>query len=161
MTKNEPTALDLASASLLAPFGIDEAALERVFALVRAHRADDADLYFQLSRAESWMLEEGQVKSGSFAIDQGVGVRVVSGEKTAFAYADDISPESLEAAARVTRAIATQGGDAAAAVPSVRAAAALYAPVDPVSALDDAEKQELQGLLHARGQASRRRPPAG
>ena len=88
------------------------ATLERVFALVRAHRADDADLYFQLSRSEGWMLEEGQVKSGSFSIDQGVGVRVVSGEKTAFAYADDISPESLEAAARVTRAIAAQGGDA-------------------------------------------------
>ncbi len=111
MTKLEPTALDLAKASLLSPNGIDEAALERAFSLVRAHRADDADLYFQLARSESWMLEEGQVKSGSFSIDQGVGVRVVSGEKTAFAYADDISPESLEAASRVTRAIAAQGGD--------------------------------------------------
>ncbi len=114
MTKNEPTAFQLAESSLLAPNGIDEGALERVFALVRAHRADDADLYFQLSRSESWMLEEGEVKSGSFAIDQGVGVRVVSGEKTAFAYADDISPASLEAAATVTRAIASQGGDASA-----------------------------------------------
>ena len=85
MTKIEPTAFDLAQASLLAPNGIDEGVLEGVFAAVRAHRADDADLYFQLSRSESWMLEEGQVKSGSFAIDQGVGVRVVSGEKTAFA----------------------------------------------------------------------------
>src|SRR5512145_280950 len=99
---NDLSAIHHASASLLTPFGIDETALERVFALIRANRADDADLYFQLARSESWMLEEGQVKSGSFAIDQGVGVRVVSGEKTAFAYADDISRESLEAAACVT-----------------------------------------------------------
>ncbi|HRE15016.1 MAG TPA: DNA gyrase modulator, partial [Usitatibacteraceae bacterium] len=89
---------------------LDEAALERAFALVRAHRADDADLYFQLARAESWMLEEGEVKSGSFSLDQGVGVRVVAGEKTAFAYADDLTAEALESAARVTRAIAAPGG---------------------------------------------------
>jgi TldD protein len=153
MTKIEPTALDLARAALLAPFGIDEGVLDRVFGLVRAHRADDADLYFQLARAEGWMLEEGQVKSGSFSIDLGVGVRVVSGEKTAFAYADDISAESLAAAATVTRAIAAQGGDAQSAVPSVRVAAALYAPVDPVSALDDAQKVLLLERLEKRARA--------
>ena len=103
MNRPESISYQIAEASLLSPNGIDEAALERVFAIVRANRADDADLYFQLSRAESWMLEEGQVKSGSFSIDQGVGVRVVSGEKTAFAYADDISPESLAAAGRGPR----------------------------------------------------------
>ena len=154
MTRNEPTALDLAGDSLLAPNGIDEAALERVFALVRAHRADDADLYFQLSRAESWMLEEGQVKSGSFSIDQGVGVRVVAGEKTAFAYADDITPEALASAARVTRAIAAQGGDGAAQAPAPRAAAALYAPIDPVSGLDDGAKVNLLERLEKRARAA-------
>ncbi len=154
MTKIEPTAFDLAKASLLAPNGIDEGVLERVFDCVRANRADDADLYFQLSRSESWMLEEGQVKSGSFAIDQGVGVRVVSGEKTAFAYADDISPASLEAAAKVTRAIAAQGGDGAAATPVSRAAVPLYAPVDPVSALDDADKVRLLERLEKRARAA-------
>jgi TldD protein len=154
MTKNEPTAMDIAGAALLSPNGIDEEALERVFGLVRAHRADDADLYFQLSSAESWMLEEGQVKSGSFSIDQGVGVRVVSGEKTAFAYADDISPASLEAAARVTRAIAAQGGDASAPAPVARAAAPLYAPIDPVSALDDAAKVRLLERLEKRARAA-------
>ena len=153
MTKNEPTSFQLAEASLLAPNGIDEGVLERVFACVRAHRADDADLYFQLSRSESWMLEEGQVKSGSFAIDQGVGVRVVSGEKTAFAYADDIAPASLEAAAKVTRAIAAQGGDAAAPATARRSTQPLYAPVDPVSALDDSEKVRLLERLEKRARA--------
>ncbi|HRA23381.1 MAG TPA: metalloprotease TldD [Usitatibacteraceae bacterium] len=154
MNRPEPTAFQLADAALLAPNGIDESVLERTFALVRAHRADDADLYFQLSRAESWMLEEGQVKSGSFAIDQGVGVRVVSGEKTAFAYADDITPASLEAAARVTRAIAAQGGEARAAAPVERPASPLYAPIDPVSALDDAEKVRLLERLEKRARAA-------
>ena len=89
MTKAGPTTLDIAKATLLAPFGIDELATERIFGTILAHRADDADLFFQYNRSEGWTLEEGEVKSGSYSIHQGVGVRVVSGEKTAFAYADD------------------------------------------------------------------------
>ncbi|HEX4780232.1 MAG TPA: DNA gyrase modulator, partial [Usitatibacter sp.] len=85
---------------------MDELATRKVFGTILAHKADDADLYFQYNRSESWALEEGEVKSGSYSIDQGVGVRVVAGEKTAFAYADDINPDALEAAAKVTRAIA-------------------------------------------------------
>src|ERR671910_424083 len=101
MTKAGPTTLDIAKATLLAPFGIDEAATDKVFGTILAHRADDADLYFQYNRSEGWTLEEGEVKSGSFSIDQGVGVRVVAGEKTAFAYSDDINAEALLGAARV------------------------------------------------------------
>ena len=108
MTKSGPTSLEIARATLLAPFGIDEIATGNVFGTILAHRADDADLYFQYNRSEGWTLEEGQVKSGSFSIDQGVGVRVVAGEKTAFAYADDIQPDALLAAARVTRAAASK-----------------------------------------------------
>src|SRR3954471_23398955 len=110
MTKLEPSTLDIAKATLLAPFGIDEAATRKTFGTILAHKADDADLYFQYNRSEGWSLEEGEVKSGSYSIDQGVGVRVVAGEKTAFAYADDIHPEALLAAAKVTRAIAADGG---------------------------------------------------
>src|ERR1700740_1352848 len=112
MTKPGPSSLEIAKATLLAPFGIDDAATRSGFGTILAHKADDADLYFQYNRSEGWTLEEGQVKSGSFSIDQGVGVRGVAGEKTAFAYADDINPEALESAAKVTRAIAAQGGDA-------------------------------------------------
>src|SRR5512141_1178310 len=133
MTKIEPSTLDIAQATLLAPFGIDEVATQRVFGTILAHKADDADLYFQYNRSEGWTLEEGEVKSGSFSIDQGVGVRVVAGEKTAFAYADDINPEALEAAAKVTRAIAADGGDPRPAQAIVRAGHALYAPIDPIA----------------------------
>jgi TldD protein len=147
MTKIEPTSLDIARATLLDPFGLDERATQEVFGTILAHRADDADLYFQYSRAESWTLEEGEVKSGSFSIDQGVGVRVVSGEKTAFAYSDDINPQALLAAAKVTRAIASDGGDRRIAAPVVRSGIALYAPIDPVAQFgDDAKVRILETL---------------
>ena len=97
MISREPTLerLSLAQALMLEPFGMSEATLARALALIAEHRVDDADLYFQTTRHEGWSLEEGIVKSGSFSIDQGVGVRAVCGEKTAFAYSDDLSAASL------------------------------------------------------------------
>jgi TldD protein len=152
MTKPEPNTLDIATATLLAPFGIDEVATRRVFGTILAHKADDADLYFQYNRSEGWTLEEGEVKSGTFSIDQGVGVRVVAGEKTAFAYADDINPDALESAGKVTRAIAADGGRAEPGKAIVRAGHALYAPIDPVAQFDDAAKVRILETLekHAR-----------
>ena len=147
MTKADFSPLDIAKATLLSPFGIDELATHRIFGTILAHRADDADLFFQYNRSEGWTLEEGEVKSGSFSIDQGVGVRVVSGEKTAFAYADDINPEALEAAAKVTRAIAADGGDGQPGRAIVRAGHALYAPIDPISQFDDAQKVRILETL--------------
>ena len=97
-----------AQATLLAPHALDHQALEQVFGQLLAHKVDYADLYFQYSRSEGWSLEEGIVKSGSFNIDQGVGVRAVAGEKTAFAYSDDISLPRWKSAAQATRAIARQ-----------------------------------------------------
>ena len=147
MTKIEPTPLDIAQATLLAPSGIDVSATARVFGTILAHKADDADLYFQYSRSEGWTLEEGQVKNGSYSIDQGVGVRVVSGEKTAFAYSDDITLEALDSAARVTRAIAADGGDRAVGAAVVHAGHGLYAPIDPVAQFDDARKVKILETL--------------
>jgi len=143
VTKPGPSTLDIAQAALLAPYGIDQQVTEKVFGTILAHRADDADLFFQYNRSEGWTLEEGQVKSGNYSIDQGVGVRVVSGEKTAFAYADDIQPQALEAAAKVTRAIAADGGDGKVGSAIVRAGAPLYPPIDPVALFDDARKVEI------------------
>ena len=147
MNKADFSTLDIARATLLTPFGIDEVATHRIFGTIMSHRADDADLFFQYNRAEGWTLEEGQVKSGSYSIDQGVGVRVVSGEKTAFAYADDINPEALEAAAKVTRAIAADGGSGRPGHAVVRSGHSLYAPIDPISQFDDASKVRILETL--------------
>ncbi len=134
---------ETASATLLAPHALDENRLQSVFGQIMAHRVDYADLYFQYSRSESWSLEEGIVKSGSFNIDQGVGVRAVSGEKTAFAYSDDISFNALQSAAQATRAIARQGGDGRAAIARQGELRVLYAPQDPLASLGAPEKVAL------------------
>jgi len=141
------TIFSLAQQSLLTPHALDASHLERVFGTMFAHKVDYADLYFQYTRAESWSLEEGIVKSGSFGIDQGVGVRAVSGEKTAFAYSDDISLAALESAATATRAIARQGGTQR--VPMLRSQLKastdknLYLSHDPIASLKDTDKVKL------------------
>lgn len=132
-----------ASDTLLVPNGLDSAQLSRVFGQIMTHDVDYADMYFQYSRSEGWSLEEGIVKSGSFNIDQGVGIRAVSGEKTAFAYSDDISLTALESAAQATRAIGRQGASAEAALVRRGQLRSLYEPRDPLKSLSDAEKVAL------------------
>jgi len=142
-----------ADRTLLTPYGLDASGLERVFGQIMTHKVDYADLYFQYSRSEGWSLEEGMVKSGSFNIDQGVGVRAVSGEKTAFAYSDDISLPALESAARATRAIASRGEQGATQVVSRTRGRELYLPQDPLASLADADKvrllEKLEGYARA------------
>ncbi len=142
-----------ANSCLLAPYEIDTAGLQRVFGQMLVHDVDYADLYFQYNRAEGWALEEGIVKSGSFNIDQGVGVRAVSGEKTAFAYSDDISMPALASAALATRAIARQG--AAQSVQAVRRSKGrdLYLPQDPIASLKDTDKVALLERLESYARA--------
>ncbi len=140
----EPNDLfNMADRCLLTPYEIDTARLQQVFGQILTHHVDYADLYFQYSRAEGWVLEEGIVKSGNFNIDQGVGVRAVSGEKTAFAYSDDISMPALTSAAQATRAIARQGvSHSVQAVKRCRGRE-LYMPQDPIASLKDTDKVML------------------
>jgi TldD protein len=145
----QTTHLEIARDTLLSPYSLTESSLDTVFGDIMTHDADYADLYFQYSRSEGWSLEEGRVKSGSFNIDQGVGVRVVSGEKTAFAYSDDISLTALRDAAVATRSIARVGGNGTAKpkmkAPTSRAGSlrSLYTPNDPVSSFSDADKVRI------------------
>ena len=148
MISREPTLerLAIARSLLLEPFGLTDAALSRALQTIATHRIDDADLYFQYTRNEGWSLEEGIVKSGSFGIDQGVGVRAVAGEKTAFAYSDDISEAALLDAAQTVRTIAASGQSRRVKVPSrgtVAGSRVLYAPLDPIATLDSAQKVAL------------------
>ena len=146
-----------AESTLLAPNEVDAAQLDGIFGQLAAHRVDDADLYFQYTRSEAWSLEEGQVKSGSFNIDQGVGVRAVVGDKTAFAYSDDIRLPAIREAANTVRAIAAAGQSAIARVPSRAQGRALYAPIDPLASLTESDKVSLLHRLedYARKQDSR------
>jgi TldD protein len=142
-----------AQSFLLAPHDLEAAKLSGVFGTMLTHRLDYADLYFQYSRSEGWSLEEGIVKSGSFNIDQGVGVRAISGEKTAFAYSDEISLPALRDAAQTTRAIATSGAQSGAqSAVRVRGKSALarraagqdlYRAEDPLASLPDEAKVKL------------------
>ena len=148
--------LATAQAALLAPYDLDLAKLGPVFGTLAEHRIDYADLYFQYTRSEGWSLEEGIVKSGSFNIEQGVGVRAIAGEKTAFAYSDDISFTALQDAARATRAIGRSGSAKSAKVAKRSAAPQLYQPVDPIGSLSS---QAKVGLLEKLEQLCRKVDP--
>ena len=147
------TSFATANQVLLAPYALDSRRLQAVFGQIMAHRVDYADLYFQYTRSESWSLEEGIVKSGSFNIDQGVGVRAVSGEKTAFAYSDDISLTALDAAAQATRAIARQGQAGRKRVARRASGHNLYTPQDPIASLQDQAKVALLERIERRARA--------
>jgi TldD protein len=134
-------AMTIARELILRPSGLDDARLDRVFGEVLAHCVDAADLYFQLAREEAWSLEDGIVKDGSASIEQGVGVRALAGEKTGFAYSDEIILPALEQASRAARAIAVQGGERRRVQAwQARAGHELYLAADPATALTDQEK---------------------
>ena len=149
MDKHAATLLTQARKTLLTPYGLDLAHLDKVFAQIMTHRVDYADLYFQYTRSEAWSLEEGIVKAGSFSIDEGVGVRALAGEKTAFAYSDDISAAALADAAATVRAIAAAGQERRVPALKKRAGHALYLTHDPLASLDAASKVRLLERLEA------------
>ena len=143
----EPNLSSLAVAReiLLTPFGLDEDKLLKALGTMFTHKVDYADLYFQSTKSEGWSLEEGIVKTGSFSIDQGVGVRAVSGDKTAFAYSDDISERALLEAAAATRTIARAGTGKIKIAGQMLAQGgrSLYLPDDPLASLDATAKVQL------------------
>jgi len=134
--------ISLAERRLLTPGGLSASDLDRVFSQLMGPSIDAADLYFQHSRSESWVLEEGIVKDGSHSIEQGVGVRAISGEKTGFSYSDEIVLPQLLEASRAARAIA-QGGAGAGKPLSLATGRGLYPAIDPVESLPNEDKIAL------------------
>ncbi len=124
---------------------LDTADVERVMASLLSAPVDFADIYFQCSHFESWSLEGGLIKEGNFSIEQGAGVRVVSGEKTGFAYSDILELPQLLAAAENVKAIVRHGQNGRVKVSSFAAPErqALYAAANPLLSLPDQEKIEL------------------
>ena len=152
-------ALDIARNDILASGDLSDRDLESTLGRLLEHSVDEADLYFQSTRFEAWVLEDGIVKQGSHNIEQGVGVRAVSGEKSGFAYSDELAPEALARAASAARSIARAGGDGRIQAWRSGSAPALYSALDPIESFDegtriallervDAEARELDPHVH-------------
>ncbi len=135
--------LGFARAALLRPAGLDEERVARIVGDVMGHAVDYADVYFQMVREESWALEDGIVKDGAHSIDQGVGVRALAGEKTGFAYSDEVVLPALLEAAHAARAIARSGTAGTLQAWRARGGHRLYLPIDPVETLRDEDKVRL------------------
>ncbi len=143
------SALAIAEREILAPAELSRAALTQVLEGILAHDVDAADLYFQWSCHESWMLEEGIVKEGSHGIEQGVGVRAISGEKTGFAYSDSMMLPALAQAAGAAKSIARTGNVQRVPGFSTPSATALYSSASPLGVLDAPTKIALLKELDA------------
>jgi TldD protein len=148
--------IDDVMSQLLEPVGLAERHLNATLGTMLRGGIDYADLYFQVSRRESWTVEDRIIREGSFSRDQGVGVRAVSGEKTGFAYSDELMLPALEQAAEAARAIARQGASKALKAWKQSDAPPLYPTADPTTSLPDAQKTELLRELE---QATRQLDP--
>jgi len=146
--QNEST-VETVMARVLAPAGLDEKHLNKALGTINRGDVDSADLYFQISRHESWTVEDGVLKEGSFSLEQGVGVRAVCGEKTGFAYSDELLLPALEAAASAARAISRQGQSRAVQVASVGPMQSLYQATDPITSISDEQKKALVSQIDA------------
>jgi TldD protein len=129
--------------SILTPYGMQDKDIDQIMDSMLSATVDNADIYFQFSHFESWVLEGGIIKEGSHSIEQGAGVRVVSGEKTGFAYSDRIELSVLLEAASNVKAIARQGQNAQNKLEIKTAWPSYYEPINPLKSLDDQEKIEL------------------
>lgn len=143
------SSLDLAREHLLAPAGIGDTDISTVLDRLLGHAVDSADLYFQSTRFESWVLEDGIVKEGSHSIEQGAGVRAVSGDKTGFAYSDEIVMPALIDASKQARAIARSGRQGGVQAWRPTGELGLYRPVDPLDSLSADEKVDLLKRIDA------------
>lgn len=154
LTDPSISALATAKSVLLDPWGLTEADMARAIGEIFTHKVDYADLYFQYTRSEGWSLEEGIVKTGSFSISQGVGVRAVAGEKTAFAYSDALSRDALLSSSRAVREIARQGAGKIHVPPyQERKGVQLYQAIDPLSTLTAPQKVALLERLEKMARA--------
>ena len=145
MSKTDEQAITTVMSRMLEPAGLDEGHLNKTLGSMMRGGVDYADLYFQVSRQESWSVEDRIIREGSFSLDQGVGVRAVSGEKTGFAYSDELLLPALEHAATAARAIARQGDTQALQAWHRADAAPLYPAIDPTTSISDAQKTQLLG----------------
>jgi len=135
--------LEQVTQSILTVNGLQTQDIDRVMAALLSVPVDAADIYFQSSHFESWSLEGGIIKEGSHSIEHGAGVRVVSGDKTGFAYSDRIELPILLEAANNVKAIVRQGQQAQRQIETGKGWPRLYQPINPLKSLDDQQKIDL------------------
>lgn len=148
--------LSIAKDILLKPAAIDESRIEKLINSMLTSQVDEADLYFQSVSSESWFLEDSEVKSGSYSIDRGVGIRAVSGEKTGYAYCDDILLPAMERAADAARSIAHGTVSKSSAIQTLASPIMRYPDLNPIEGMTKLEKI---ALLEAIDKEARRIDP--
>lgn len=141
--------LSLARETLLSPAGISDHNLQQVMDKLISSRVDAADLYFQYSRLESWVLDDGIIKEGNFNLEQGAGLRAISGEKTGFAYTENLNLENLLEAADSAHTISKAGQSGSIAIAGQRNMKPLYPTLNPLESLADEHKITLMKQLDA------------
>ncbi len=144
-----PDLIKIARDTILVPSELTDSHLDRLMGQLLGGQIDAADAYFQASRLESWVLEDGIIKEGNFNIEQGVGVRAISGEKTGFAYTDEIRLDTLLNAGQTARAIVSGGGNSSIKVNTAPAGHSLYRPINPLDSISDQAKIEILHRLDA------------
>ena len=136
-------AIETVMARVLSPAGLEEHHLNKALRSINGSDVDAADLYFQVSRQESWTVEDSIVREATFNVDRGVGVRAVSGDKTGFAYSDELILPALQQAASAARAISRQGGSRSVRIASQLPSTELYPAIDPTVSIADEQKTAL------------------
>lgn len=144
------------SDEFLVEAGLDQSDLVSTLESMMSHQIDFAEMYFQSSRHESWMLEDGIVKDASFSSDKGVGIRALSDDKTGFAYSEEIILPALQQAADASRTIALAGSSTAVKLSPVSGQIARYGEQDPLMSLTESEKLSI---LHRLDQLARKADP--
>ena len=137
------TTLDLSKQFILNPGSISFSDLDRIMQKITKNNVDYADLYFQYSKNEFWSIEDSAVNNGTYSIDQGVGIRSVSGEKSAFTYSDDININALDEACKIVNAIKNQGQSNNVPLRTSKKSSQLYSTSNPLESLDSLSKIKL------------------
>ena len=140
--------LNTVKSTILESAQLHEADISKIVESIHSKGIDIADLYFQVNRQESWAMEDGKIKEGAFSLDKGVGVRVVSGDKTGFAYSDDLSLSAIKEAANATQSIARHGKSTSLRIASFKQTKERYSAIDPLNSISDQDKIDLINELN-------------
>jgi len=139
----------LSNKYIMNPAGLAESDLDLIMGSISSHNIDYADLYFQYSKNEFWALEDGAVKNGSFSIDQGVGMRSIAGQKTAFTYSDEISMEALKDGVKIVKSINKDNESKSYPIGEKLIKHSLYQPLNPIESIESTKKIQLLERIEA------------